>query len=134
MQQNRDLIQSLYDAFARGDGATVLGSLTADAEWNEAEGSPYADRNPYIGAQQVGEGVFGRLLADYQDFAVKPELLVAEGEHVVAFGRYSGRRASSGEALDAQFVHHWRIRDGKVISFQQYTDTAQYSRLAMLSA
>jgi uncharacterized protein len=46
MHQNRDLIQSLYAAFARGDAALVLGSLTADAEWNPAEGSPYADRSP----------------------------------------------------------------------------------------
>jgi uncharacterized protein len=82
----------------------------------------------------VGEGVFGRLLADYQEYSVTPELVVAEGEHVVAFGRYSGRRANSGEALNAPFVHHWRIRDGKVIGFQQYTDTAQFNRLAAMSA
>ena len=30
--------------------------------WNEAESIPYADRNPYVGPQQVAEGVFGRIL------------------------------------------------------------------------
>lgn len=28
-------------------------------------------------------------------------------------------------AMNAQFVHVWRVKDGKAISFQQYADTYQ---------
>jgi hypothetical protein len=31
----------------------------------------------------------------------------------------------TGKKLDAQACHVWKIRDGKVASFQQYVDTAQ---------
>jgi ketosteroid isomerase-like protein len=34
-----------------------------------------------------------------------------------------------GARLDAQFCHEYRFRDGKVVSFQQYTDSAQWARL-----
>lgn len=126
MPSNRDLIRSLYDAFARGDAQTVLDALHPEVEWNEAEGSPYADQNPYCGPQQVGEGVFGRLVADYDRFTTTPETFIAEGLHVVVIGRYRGTHRRSGRPLDAPFVHVWTVKDGQVTSFQQYTDTAQY--------
>lgn len=129
MATNRDLIESLYDAFARGDAGTVLGAMHDDVDWNEAEGSPYADQNPYTGPQRVGEGVFGRLLADFDGFSVTPENYVADGDSVVAFGRYRGTHNGSQRPLDAPFAHVWTVRGGKVAGFQQYTDTAQYQQI-----
>jgi len=126
---NTSLIRSLYEAFGRGDAGTVLGALSPDVDWREAESQPYADGNPYVGPQRVGEGVFGRIMGDFDGFTVTPETYVAEGARVVALGRYTGTRQGSGEPLDAQFAHVWTIGDGKVVRFQQYTDTAQMSRL-----
>jgi len=130
MPSNREFVQSLYDAFARGDADIVLAGLAPDVEWNEAEGSPYADLNPYRGPDEVGNGVFGRLLADYDEFSVQPSQLMEDGNMVVALGRYQGTHRASGQRLDAPFAHAWTVQDGKVTAFQQYTDTAQYQRLA----
>lgn len=129
MPSNRELVQSLYDAFGRGDAGTVLGAMHPEVDWNEAEGSPYADQNPYTGPQRVGEGVFGRLMGDFDGFTVAPRKLVADGDTVIALGRYTGTHRGSGQPLDAQFAHAWTIRDGQVVAFQQYTDTSQYQRL-----
>jgi ketosteroid isomerase-like protein len=35
----------------------------------------------------------------------------------------------SGTTLDAPFCHVFRFRGDKVVMFQQFTDTAQWSRL-----
>ena len=129
MLSNRQLVQSPYDAFAQGDAGTVLGAMQPEVDWNEAEGSPYADQNPYTGPQRAGEGVFGRLMQDFDNFTVTPEQLVAEGDTVVALGRYRGTHKRSDRPLDAQFAHDWTIQYGKVTGFQQYTDTAQYQRV-----
>ena len=129
MPTPRDLIRSLYDAFARGDAETVLGALDEEVVWNEAEGGPLAVDNPYVGPQAVAEGVLGRLAGELDDFAVTPETFVADGPDVVALGRYTGTHAKSGEPLDAQFVHHWTVEDGRVTRFQQYTDTRQWARV-----
>ena len=47
----------------------------------------------------------------------------------MAVGRYRGTIKAGGGSLDAQFCHVYRFRDGKVATFQQYTDTAQWTRL-----
>jgi len=143
MPEPRDVIQSLYDAFARGDAGFVLGLLAADVDWREAEGSPLDSGNPYSSPQQVGEGVFGRLLSVFDDFAATPEEILAEGNRVAAFGRYTAVHKETGDELDAPFAHSWTLDDGKIVAFahswtlddgkivafQQYTDTEQHVRL-----
>ena len=98
-------------------------------EWREADSQPYAEGNPYVGPERVGEGVFGRIMGDFEGFTVTPDTFVAEGDRVVALGRYTGTRQGTGEALDAQFAHVWTVDGGRVVRFQQYTDTAQMSKL-----
>ena len=129
MPTPRDLIRSLYDALARGDAETVLGALDEDVVWNEAEGGPLAVDNPYVGPDEVAEGILGRLTEEIEDFAATPAQFVADGPDVVVLGRYTGTHRASGEVLDAQFVHHWRVEDGRVVRFQQYTDTRQWARI-----
>jgi len=76
----------------------------------------------------VGEGVFGRLVAAIDDFTAVPGTFIDGGNHVVVIGRYGGTTKAGGR-LDAPFCHVDAFRDGKVVSFQQYTDTAQWARL-----
>lgn len=123
---NQAVVESLYRAFAANDGATIGGLLAPDLVWMEAEGHPYADRNPYNGPGAVFEGVFGRIGAEYTGFTVTPVTFVASGDRVVALGRYTGTNRATGEALDAQFVHVFTVSGGKITGFQQYTDTAQW--------
>ena len=129
MAAAKQVIQDLYDAFARGDAATVLGTLHPTVRWMEAESGPLAAGNPYSSPQAVGEGVFGPILQDVEGFQATPADLVAEGSDVVAFGRYTGTHRGTGRVLNAQFVHRWSVEGGKVVSFQQYTDTAQWNRV-----
>ena len=74
--------------------------------------------------------VFGRRLADFDGFSVAPGRFVAEDATVIVLGRYTGTSKANGQPLNAQFAHVSTIRDGLVVDFQQYTDTAQYQRLA----
>lgn len=127
---NEQIIRSLYDAFAKGDGAAVIGALDPNVHWMEAENIALADRNPYIGPQAVAEGVFGRIAEAWSDFRVTPHDFVTEGETVVVLGRYGGTFKTTGRSLDAQFVHVWTLRDGKITKFQQYADTAQFAAVA----
>ncbi|MGH9456216.1 MAG: nuclear transport factor 2 family protein [Thermoanaerobaculia bacterium] len=95
----------------------------------EAENIAYADRNPYIGPPAVAEGIFGRIMTEWNDFRVATEGFISEGEKVVVLGRYSATFKATGRPLDAQFVHVWTVRDGKIVAFQQYADTAQFERV-----
>lgn len=125
-QENMDIIRGLYDAFVRGDIPAVLGGLDANVEWREAEGFLYADQNPYIGPGAVLAGVFARLGGEWEGFQAKPDSLLDAGEAVMAQGHYTGVYKATGRAVRAQFAHVWTLRGGKVVRFQQYTNTKQF--------
>jgi ketosteroid isomerase-like protein len=130
MSASRDTITAVYDAFGRGDVPAVLGMFDPAIEWNEAEHFLYAGGNPYRGPEAVLNGVFLPIVGDVDGFSVSPEGYIADGDTVAVEGRYRGTWKATGTPVDAQFVHVWRLRNGKVIRFQQYTDTLQWARAA----
>lgn len=56
-----------------------------------------------------------------------PEELLDAGDSVVGLGNYTGTYKATGREVRAQFAHVWGLREGKVVSFQQYTDTKQFA-------
>lgn len=119
------VVTTVYEAFAVGDIAQVTSAMAPDIDWREAQGNPYADNNPYIGPDAVVSGVFMRLGGEWDGFSAIPAEYVTNGDRVVVFGNYGGTYKATGKALDVPFVHSWTVKDGKIVAFQQYTDTAQ---------
>ena len=90
--------------------------------------------SPYIGVDALLSGLFARLGGEWDGFSAVPQEIVDGGETVVALGRYGGVYKATGVKVDAQFVHVFKFKDGKVASFQQYTDTAQFKDAVSLRA
>ena len=125
-EESVHVVKGLYEAFGRGDIPAVLAALDPRVEWREAENFIYADGNPYVGPQAVLEGVFMRLGSEWEGFAVSAEGVLDAGETVVGHGHYSGTYKQTGARVRAEFAHLFTFRGGKVVKFQQYTDTAQF--------
>jgi len=128
-KENVAVVKGIYDAFSVGDVPGVLGRMAPGIVWNEAENFPYADRNPYVGPQAIAEGVFMRIGAEWDGFAVVPEEILDAGDTIIALGRYLGSFKATGKKQSTQMVHVWRIKDGKAVQFQQYADTLQVARV-----
>ena len=96
-------------------------------EWNEAENFIYADGNPYVGPQAILEGVFMRLGSEWDGFSVTPEEWMDAGPRVVVLGTYAGTHRGTSKRVRAQFAHVWSLKEGRVVRFQQYTDTKQFA-------
>lgn len=124
------LVRGIYEAFAAGDVPGVLGRMSPDIVWNEAENFIYADGNPYRGPEAILNGVFARCIGEWDGFSAVPEEYLDAGDTVVVLGRYRGTNKATGRAMDAQLAHVWRVADGKVVAFQQYTDTLGTARAA----
>jgi uncharacterized protein len=118
---NLNSVRAVYDAFAKGDIPAVLGFLSPDIEWTEAEGFPYG--GTYVGPKAVLEGVFMRLGGEWEGFAAVPHEFIDGGDSVVALGKYSGTYKSTGKSFQANFAHVWKVEDGKAVRFVQYVDT-----------
>jgi uncharacterized protein len=124
-EQNIEVVRGLYEAFGRGDVPGVLGGMTDDMEWHEAEGMPYG--GVYHGGDEIAQNVFGPIVDDIPDFAVTPEEFIASGSTVAVVVRYSGTAKETGNTLNLPAVHVWDVRDGKVARFRQFIDTVKFS-------
>jgi ketosteroid isomerase-like protein len=123
---NLTSVQGVYDAFAKGDIPAVLGFLSTDINWTEAEGFPYG--GTYVGPDAVHEGVFMRLGTEWDGFAAEPDEFIDGGDRVVVLGKYSGSYKATGKSFQANFAHVWNVREGIAVRFVQYVDTLLVQR------
>ena len=126
-EENVNLVRGMYAGFGKGDIPAVLSTLHPQVEWWEAENFIYAEKNPYVGPNEVLSGVFMRLGEEWDGFAVSPKAFHDAGDTVIAEGYYSGTYKKTGKPVRSQFAHLFTFRDGQVVKFQQYTDTAQFA-------
>ena len=123
---NVAIVDGLYKAFAAGDVPNALAPMDANIVWNEAEGFPYADRNPYIGPDAVLNGVFARIGAEWEYWNLTDiQLHGMSNNMVLATLRYKAKHKTTGKTIDSQTAHLWTLKDGKITAFQQFTDTKQ---------
>jgi len=126
VNENTEIVRSVYAAFAKGDIAAVLAVLSPEVRWTEAEGGPYGGLS--VGPEAVLQNVFMKLGGEWDGYAAVPGEFVAEGDTVVALGEYSGTYKATGKSFRAPFAHVWKFRAGKAVSFRQHTDTAVHQR------
>jgi hypothetical protein len=118
---NVSIVKGFYDSVAGGDLEGALALLAPDCAWKEMDGFPY--RGTYYGPDGVRAGVFARLGADWDGFRLEIDEIVDGGDVLAGVGTYSGTYRATGRPMEARVVHVWRVRDGKVVAFEQFTDT-----------
>jgi ketosteroid isomerase-like protein len=115
--------QQAYAAFQRADVPAILSLLADDAEWI----IPTIANVPFSGARrgraQVGE-FFATLAQQQEAVRFEPRDFVAGDDRVVALGSYEWKVRGTGRTWRSDFVHVFTVRDGKIVRFQEYTDTA----------
>lgn len=118
---NVQVIEQLYEAFARGDIARVLGAMDPQVEWTSAEGAVYP--GTFVGPDAILNNVFARLGSEWEGYQAAATEFLDAGETVVALGRYSGMYRATGRSMSAAFAHVWTMREGRIVRYRQYADT-----------
>ena len=120
-QANADLIRRGYDAFTRGDIATVLAILAEDILWHVPGRGPLSQ--DYRGHGEV-LGFFDRFmeLSD-RTFRIQIHDVLANSERVVVLCTESARRA--GRSWSSPQVHVWTVKNGRATVFWQYQGDQQ---------
>ncbi|SIT49240.1 conserved hypothetical protein [Paraburkholderia ribeironis] len=125
---NSNVITRIYQLLESGDTFSLLDLFHPEITWNEAESNPYHSGNTWHGRDAVKRNLLSRIPEDWLEFGIHPSRFhLGEGVIIVEV-RYKGTHRRTGRALDAQACHIWTTQDGKVTSFQQYTDTAKLRR------
>lgn len=122
MGSNLDIIRATYEGASEDNGKKLLAALAPNATWTEAAGFPYA--GTYTGPEAITANVFQRLATEWIDYRAEVHTYLADGDQVAAFGVYSGTYRKTGKAMTATFAHLYRLKDGKIVSMEQYVDSA----------
>lgn len=122
MTESAEVVRRQYLASAAGDLAALRETLAPDVEWTEMAGFPLAGtyRTP-IG---VTSNVMEKLAADWDDWTAHDDTYVVDGPNVVVLARYTATNKATGKSLNVRVAHHFVVRAGKIVRFEQFVDTA----------
>lgn len=120
MKNNEKLVRDFYDSFKKNKDQVYRYYCQDNIEWIAMDGMPNGGR--YIGVKSVFEEYFPKMLSNFKEFHANPIELLCVDDKVIVFGIYYGQ-TKIGKKFTVPFCHLYRIKDGKIFQFKQYTDT-----------
>ncbi|WP_179382383.1 nuclear transport factor 2 family protein [Streptomyces sp. SA15] len=117
-----DVVRRQYLASAAGDLTALRATLAPDVEWTEMAGFPLA--GTYRTPDGVTANVMEKLGQDWDGWAAHDDTYVVDGENVVVLARYTAVNKATGKPLAVRVAHHFVVRGGFIVRFEQFVDTA----------
>ena len=114
--ENLDLIRRGYEAFGRGDIATVLGILDPDIHWHIPGRSPLS--GDYTGHDEVIAFFTKTQELAGGTFSIEIDDMLPGPKRVVALCTVSAQR--NGRQWSTPEVHVWRVAGGRAVEFREY--------------
>ena len=114
------------DAMAARDGRGLLDAMHEDFAGTVSDGMPLGVGGRHEGRERMLLEVWAKVFEAYN---LTPEVtrhVETGGQELVAIGRYVGHARGTGRRLDAVFAHVLSIREGRVASLEQITDTQRW--------
>lgn len=118
----RDVVRRQYLASAAGDLEALRATLAPDVEWTEMAGFPLA--GTYRTPEGVTSNVMERLGQSWDGWTAHDDTYVVDGENVVVLARYTATHRETGKPLAVRVAHHFVVRGGLIVRFEQFVDTA----------
>ncbi|GAA4722293.1 nuclear transport factor 2 family protein [Phytohabitans rumicis] len=118
-----DVVRRQYLASATSDLAALRATLAPDVEWTEMAGFPLA--GTYRTPDGVTTNVMAKLAADWDDWTAHDDTYIVDGENVAVLARYTATNKATGKAIDVRVAHHFVVRGGQIVRFEQFVDTAK---------
>jgi len=122
------LLREAYEARVRGDIETI-GRIFADNARFEIAGSSQVSPIP---ARVEGAGIrplLGQVIKTFQMSDLRILSMIIEGSKAAVHWRVKVRSSVTGETADTQLIDMIEVKDGRIVSFVEFCDTALASRL-----
>jgi ketosteroid isomerase-like protein len=121
-QENVQRLREGYASFGRGDERLFEDLMHPDFRYRSREELPG-------GGEFEGREVFFRRLAElrelFAEIHFEPADFIVSGEYVVATLSWSALGRGGGVRVAQDLVHVWRMRDGKGVELQVFSDKAE---------
>lgn len=127
-EQNVALLRPLYESWNATKGASFgefLAILDDCVDWRSlADGGVGMDFTRSCSTREDVARYFEGLGRDWEMVYYTIIDYVAQGDRVVALGRCAYRHRSTGKVVETDKADVIRIRDGRIVSFFEFYDTA----------
>jgi uncharacterized protein len=123
-EHNLDVIRAVYERYTAGDLEAIFGSLASDVVWR-AVGPP--ERLRFAKTYQGCDGVrafFRALTEDWELISYKVNEFIAQGDRVVALTDACLCHKETGKIVATSIADVFRLRDGKIVEFCEFFDSA----------
>ena len=125
MSSNVETTRKGYELFKKGDIATLVNELVDDSCVWIAPGP--ADKLPWAGnfkgRRQIAD-FFARVAQNLEFTEFVPREMIAQGDSVAVIGTSSFRARRTGKTVTDDWVHIFKYNQGRIVFFQECTDTA----------
>lgn len=121
-----EIVKGFYAATQAPDAAALLALLHPDFVAHTAPGMPCGAGGTFHGPQEALTQVWGAVYKTYDTAPYDETWQETADGTVVVTGHYRGTARATGRPYEAEFVHLWRVTDGRISWLHQYTDTARW--------
>jgi uncharacterized protein len=120
-----ETVQSVYEAFGRGDVGFILEQLTDDVDWASCPGSDIAPWHGIHRGKAEVPNFFKALGETLKITEFTPLSFASNDTDVMVVTRWGATAPATGKSTVMEIHHLWRFRDGKIYFYRGTEDTAQ---------
>ncbi len=121
-----EIVKRFYTAAQAGAGPAILAILHPRFQAHTAPGMPCGAGGTFCGPQTALTNVWGAVFGDFDTAPYDETWQETMDGTIVVTGHYRGTARATSRAYEAEFVHLWRVTDGRICWLHQYTDTARW--------
>ena len=124
-EQNTKIVQAGYAAFGSRNIPALLDLLDDSIVWQGVVGSSPEVLTSGVRNGKAAVAEFFKVIAEHQTFnAFEPRQFVAQGDTVVVLGHYDVTHNATGGRVDSDWVMVFKVTNGKIVRFQEFSDSA----------
>lgn len=111
----------MYELFSIKDFNAIRTLFDEKINWNQMKGFPGGGQ--YIGSDDVFEKVFDAFNQNWNSWKAFITRFIDSGDGAFVIGYYEGTYKATGRSMRAEFACEYKVINGKITEFNQYTDT-----------
>lgn len=123
-----DVVGAIYGAFGRGDIPAILERLDPDVDWSLQVDAPGAELVPMFRNGRGHDAVLAYFagVAAMEIHSFEPHAFHVDGDTVLVEIRMDFTHRETGKRGRFDEIHHWIVRDGRVVRYRPFVDTATF--------
>ena len=125
------VVGALYEAFGRGDLPAMLALIDGDVDWSVQVGAPGAELVPMF-RNGRGHGAVQAYFAGVAQMEIhtfEPRAFHTAGDTVLVEVAIDFTCRPTGKRGRFEEIHHWVVRNGVVVRYRPFVDTATFIEL-----